>query len=142
MKETGITDLQKAILYVSILGSILNEYTYQESNRAIFELKAKIAKFMKQRKRTNPKDYVKAVMHGKEVWCKAMEATSNARVTGVHLIMAIWENEEQLLSRMANLSEKRMNAFGRLDDGKHELEAEHNAFDVGQKLVSFIQEIQ
>lgn len=141
MKTTGITDLQKAILYASILGSILNEYTYQESNKAIFEIKAKIAKFMKQRKRTNPKDYITAVMHGKEVWHKAMEATENARVTGVHLVMAIWETEEQLLARMANLSEKRMNKFGNLDDGKHELEAEENAFEVGQKLVSFIKEI-
>ena len=128
-----MTNLQKAITYSSVIGSMLNEY--EKTPAAIQDLKRQVKKFMFKRSRTNAKEFQEAIKKGNEIWIKAIDnfAEQNLKIDAFSTIVAVWSSQAELLARFANITEKRMDKFCILNDND-DLEAEQAGYRVAEYL--------
>lgn len=132
-----MNNLQTAIIYASIIGTILSEF--ETSNKTITILKKRIKKFMFSRSRTNKKDFLEAVRKGEEVWGDAINhfAKEKISIDAFSTIIAVWSSQAELLARMVNLSEKRVEKFSMLNSNDR-LDAELNGYKVAEYITGSI----
>lgn len=128
-----MTNLKIAIIYSSIIGSILSEF--EKDKKPVQDLKRQVKKFMYKRSRTNTKDFKEAIKRGEEVWTATLEEykTGNVKIDAFYIIVALWSSHSELLAKFVNLSEKRIERFCMLNDSEL-LKAEQDAY----KVASFI----
>lgn len=132
-----MNNLQIAIIYSSIIGTILSEF--ETSNKTITILKKRIKKFMFSRSRTNKKDFLEAVRKGEEVWGDAINhfAKEKINIDAFSTIIAVWSSQAEILERFVHLSEKNIEKFSLLNSNDR-LDAEMNGYKVAEYLTKGI----
>lgn len=128
-----MNNIQTAIIYSSMLGSILNEF--EKSPKAIMDLKMQVKKFMFKRSRTNKKKFIEAIHEGQKVWNDAINhyAKQNMKIDSFAIIVALWSSQSELLSKFVNLTQKRIDRFSLINDSEL-LEAELDAYAVASYI--------
>jgi len=135
-----MTNLQIAIIYSSMLGSILNEY--DKSPKAIMDLKRQVKKFLYKRARSNQKEFTEAIRIGQKVWVDAINkfAEDEIKIDSFAIIIALWSSEAKTLTKFVNLSEKRMEKFS-MANSSDLLSPELDAYRVAGFINNAIKEV-
>lgn len=145
----------KAIVYATMLGTLLKEFTGEESISPIEELKSTVGSFLRSRShqkkrngklipvRQRPirKVYVEAVTIGDACWNKAIDHFKDKKlaIEIYSTIVAIWSSEAELMEKMVGISEKKMNAFMATCEQDHETVTELNAYEIAKFLTDEVQ---
>jgi len=132
-----MNNLQIAIIYSSLLGSILNEF--DKSPSPIMDLKKQVKKFMFKRSRSNKKEFMEAIHKGQSVWNEALDhyRDSNLKIDSFALIVALWSSQADILGKFVNLTQKRIDRFSLINDSEL-LGAELDAYKVAEHINKLI----
>jgi len=128
-----MNNLQIAIIYSSMLGSILNEF--DKSPRAVMEIRKRIKKFMYKRARSNNKEFTEAIKRGDSVWRETLEffRKQELKIDSFALIVALWSSNSGTMEKFVNISQAKMDKFCMLNDNDL-LNAELDAYKVAEYL--------
>lgn len=131
-----MTNLTKAIISASLINTIFSEYVAGELNSSGELVRKKVAKFMRQRSKSNKKEFVSAIMITDKAWREAINYFADKKIS-IELkatIAAIYnftpENNEKFIGLKDKHIEKMM--IGATDN----YEAEKNS----DAVVKFIME--
>lgn len=133
-----MTQIQRAIILVSLIGTILEEYRYDELSAAVRALKFACKRFMINQSGTREipfvgmkvtdvrkyQQYAKTVMIGDRIWQRALDRYAQDKITieATSLIRAIYDFAPELLAKYAHISKKKINDYmaeGVNGDEKH-----------------------
>lgn len=134
-----MNNLQIAIVYSSIIGSMLNEF--EKTKKPVEDMKRQVKKFMFRRSRTNRKEFYAAIEVGTNVWQRAIDhfAEQELKIDAFSTIVALWSSNADIFSRFVNLTEKRIEKFSMLNDNDI-LDAELSGYKVAEYLSKIIKE--
>ena len=137
-----MSNLVKALIMVSYMRSLLDNWSLDESSKHLLLLKRRIRMFMQSRQRTNPKDYMLAIEIGNIAWVNVINKYKKDRVPieGVHTILYLFNKNEAILTKFANISDKLIESFSFTHyQGDCEYEIEKNAAKVAADLIEYTQ---
>ena len=134
-----MTNLQTAIIYASMLDSILAEF--EKSPQAIMDLKRQVKKFMFKRSRTNKKEFREAILLGHKLWKDSIDhhAEKEMKIDSFALIVALWSSQAELLKKFVNLTERRIERFSLINDNEL-LGAELDAYKVAEYINGLVKD--
>ena len=130
-----MTNLQKAIAAATLINTLFNEYKAGQLNSTGEKVRKKIAKFMRQRSKTNEADFIFSVKKTDEAWRKAINhfAKENMKIEAKTTITAIYNYFAPQMQKFLKLSEAQMEKFAIM--GTDDAEAEANSSTVVDYLV-------
>lgn len=150
-----MTAIQQTIVLVSIIGTILSEYSDEESTPAIKELKRVCSRFMSAQsgikmfpfagakivRPTQHKRFFDTVMIGDKVWKKALDRYAKQSVTidAVATVTAIYNFRPQLLAKHAHISSKRIEAY-KMDNDKGDAKFQRQGAVIGGYIIEILAE--
>ena len=134
-----MTNIQTAIIYASMLDSIIAEF--EKSHPAIMDLKSQVKKLMFKRSRTNKKEFHEAILLGHKLWKDAIDhhAEKEMKIDSFALIVALWSSQAELLKKFVNLTERRIERFSLINDNEL-LGAELDAYKVAAYINGLVKE--
>lgn len=138
-----MNNLQTAIIYVSMVDSLIKEFAPQESNNAINDIKRVTTKFLKQRQRTNAKMFIEAILTANTAWTNSIKyfAEKNYKIDVYSLINGLWVDQEEIILKYTNLTEKRVAKFLLSSDDLHTYESEKQAYEVSSYLTDQLKQL-
>lgn len=129
-----MNNIQKSIIGASLMHTLFQEYKAGELAKSGELVRKRVAKYMKQRARTNQRDFIDAIKLSDKAWRKTVLhfAKENVKIEAKSTIRAIYDYFEQELSKYANIREEHIEKF--LIVGTDDAEAEHNS----QMVIDFL----
>jgi hypothetical protein len=136
--------MHKTIIMASTIGSLMSMYDDCERTKSINKIIARIEKFMRKRYRVRQKEYVEAVLIGDKVWQdtidKYKDENEKFSIEGIHTVMVLWNEDHVKLSKHVGLTQKVIDAYTKLDDGKQSVDAEMNSYELAEFMIDKINE--
>ncbi len=138
----SISPMQKAIIYGSVMGSILNEYSHKEQTKAINQIRADIRKMMSSRSRTNYKELHGAIMIADRAWKRAIDhfAAKNISIEAIRTTANLYAAAPEELKRFANITQKKIDALERSADHSTSLDVEMSSHEVSDYIIGAVNE--
>lgn len=111
-----MTELQKAIIISSMIGSILANYDPRkkaERGKGLVILRKRLKKMMMQRSKSNRKEFIEAIQVGDKVWRDAVNHFSdkNISIEAVSITIRLYHLYSTQLQRFANIGDRQIDAF-------------------------------
>jgi len=130
-----MTNLQKAISAATLMNTLFFEYKAGQLNTTGEKVRKKVAKFMRQRAKSNKSDYIFSVQKTDEAWRATIDhfAKYKMKIEAKTTISAIYNYFAPEMQKFLKLSEKQMEKFA--IDSTSDAEAEANSSTVVDYLV-------
>lgn len=107
-----LTDLQIAIVVSHLMRRFMTNFKPHERTTAIEKVMMRLTKFLKQRERTNFKDFVYATEFERVIWENATESYDKSTpIFGINFVASLYEYFDTILNRYVKLSPKIMIRF-------------------------------
>ena len=122
-----MNNIQKSIIGASLMHTLFQEYKAGELAKSGELVRKRVAKYMKQRARTNQRDFIDAIKFSDKAWRKTVLhfAKERKRIEAKSTIRAVYDYFQEELSKYANIREEHIEKF--LIVGTNDAEAEHNS---------------
>lgn len=130
-----MNNVEKSIVASSLIGIIFTEYKAGELDKAGELVRKRLAKYMRRRAKTNPKEFLIAIKITDTAWRETVNhfAEINMRIEAKSTIMEIFNYFEDGLSKYANVRDKHIENF--MIQATDDAEAEFNSDKVVDYLV-------
>lgn len=132
-----MTELQRALIYGSMIGSILMEY--EEPRPEPVEIIVKRINGMMEKYSAGKyrKQYIEAVELANRVWAEAIDyfIDKNVAIEAVRTVSALWSESEKELFLYATLWEHNFNNLEEYQSGKSDICIETNSFNVSGYII-------
>ncbi len=128
-----MNNLEKAMMGATLINTLFHEYKPGELAKSGEKIRGRIAKFIRQRSKSNQKMYVEVIMKADEAWRKTINEYKTTSIESKSTIAKIYDYFGKELERFANVKDKDIELFTMqmTDDA----EAEHNSRMVVDFLV-------
>jgi len=104
-----LPNLQQAIIVAHIMRRFLTHYKSHERTKAMQVLSTRLAKFLKTRQRTNPKDFIFATEFERVMWTNITDRyDKKTRVFAIDFVVQVHGYFEEIMTKFANVSPKLM----------------------------------
>lgn len=132
--------MQTAIIYASIIGTILNEYDHSEQTNAINQIRSDVRKLMSSRSKSNHKEWHEAVMLADEAWKKAINhfVKHKLSIEAIRAVANIYAAAPDELKKYANITQKKIDKLERSAKEGTGFQIENNSHIVSDYLVATI----
>jgi hypothetical protein len=136
--ENKMNSVQKSLVGASLINTLFFEYKCGELNSSGELVRKRIAKYMKQRSKTNRSDFIIAIKTTDTAWRDAINhfAKETLKIEAKSTIRAIYNYFSDELSKYANVRDEHIEKF--LIMSISDAEAEHNSDIVIDYIISQI----
>lgn len=101
--------LQQAIIISHIMRRFLTHYKSHERTKSMQVLSTRLSKFLKQRERTNKRDFIFATEFERVMWTNITDKyNKKTRVFAIDFVVKVHGYFEEIMTRFANVSPKLM----------------------------------
>ena len=127
--------IQRSIAGVSLMHTLFQEYKAGELHSSGEIIRKRTAKYMRQRSKTNRKEFIDAIMATDKAWKETIAhfVKDHVKIEAKSTIRAIYNYFEEEISKYANIRAEHIEKF--LIIGTSDAEAEHNSDMVVDYLV-------
>ena len=134
----------KAIIYASMVGSLLNQYEDDEITYTVACMKRNIGLMLRSAEMTNPSIYVKAIMTGDRIWKESLDywAAQNKKIEIIHTVAVLYDESSTEFNRLCKVTDKMMDRFVVEGAGTHNtsVDVQADSSDVALFLVNKVRE--
>ena len=144
----------KALIYCTMIGSLLKEFDGDAHVEAIEDLKSTVGSFIRSRSHQKKKNgklipvrqrpmrkvYIEAVTIGDQIWQNSIDEYKGKdfAIEIYSTINGLWSKEADLLSKMAGITEKKMDRFMLTCEQDHTTESEQRAYEIAEHLTNYL----
>jgi len=122
------TNLQKAISAASLMNTIFGEYQAGDLNKSSELVRKRVAKFMRQRNKTNRNEFMEVIKKTDEAWRMTINhfADKKLKIEAKTTISSIYRKFEKEMNRFVNINDKHIEKFaiGATDDAEAEMNSD------------------
>ena len=103
----------KAIIYASMIGSILNEYEGNEITYTVASMKKNIEIMLKSANMTNAMLYVKYIAISEDVWRSSLNkfAATNHKIEIIRIVAVLYDEAKSEMNRLCKITDKMIERF-------------------------------
>ena len=135
-----MTDLQRAIIMGSIIGSLMSAYDptkARERKKPISIIRARIKRAMFKRSRSNKKEFTEAIKVANEAWKTSVTHFLDDKITieTIATVMRLYDLYSVPLSRFFDLHEKQIQDFA---NGQDDFVFEEKSFEVADYIIDVL----
>ena len=103
----------KAVIYASMIGSILSEYEDDEITYTVASMKTNITLMLKSASMTNIMLYTKYIAISEDVWRSSLNkfSTANKKIEIIRVVAVLYDEAKSELNRLCKITDKMIDRF-------------------------------
>lgn len=135
---------KKAIMYGSMIESILKQYDQDELTYTAASMKFNIALMMKSAMMTNPKKYRTAVMQSQEIWNDTFKHFEHRKkIEIIRIVAVLYDKSSSEMANLCHITDKMIDRFDQegMFESSAPLSVQEGSMEVGYFIIDRVREV-